>query len=564
MDSQNYSPEVTLINIVDDCLWYVFENLTFKEKVGIARVCKRWQSTITDMMDHNQDYIELKLAEPYYLLDEMMEDVNNSNDKNVVLNFEERHCLQRAFGDQNLLFKKYKFENVKTIYFTMPKKGGIRPLKPIHLKVLFKRLAQLRALHLYHVRLKTFCQNHGDEPFSWEQVDAIIPRLKAVTIHHPRKSDWIGWLSYILTKEKLEELTIKGPGVFHFYFNQSIKPPWRSKELKSIKFSHLIMFEWLFLKIETCDNLREIQFTGIARDENQRIFNFNFMSRFATFRHLKRLSLRFLNIDVYDLYDLRTPGQLSRCFKHGPPTIDLLQELRVFQLCQFTIPSHILGKILNSMPQLRKLSLLYVELFCDCVNMRKYWVEWDEKCPECSRTFIEKIAELPFLSNLVFKLKGTNMNRATNRSNTKEKHFSRSLTELIEADRFSKLRRLKFFIGDYFHGDLFAAFCNAAKKHPKEAFCFKLVKKSNFSALRRENLLPLKPRNLSVVNSRSQMDQDVSCESQNELQEDQIFSDSSISAISSSSSGSSDSTELSSDSDFSGVTEEEAEHEDPY
>lgn len=103
--------------LIDDCLWHILSHLTIEQKVGVARVCKKWQRLVREIIENGEEKIEI-------------------NDHNEFFNPASLAAQDMRF------FRGYQFESVKSVTFSSIEIH----LKLSTLKWLFAHLPNLEAL----------------------------------------------------------------------------------------------------------------------------------------------------------------------------------------------------------------------------------------------------------------------------------------------------------------------------------------------------------------------------------------------------------------------------------
>lgn len=99
----NYVPESNFDDLDDECMWYIFAHLTFKQRVGVMRVCRQWKDVIVDMIKI-ENCLELEMV-----TNDSLERLDYTSDEN------ERQNLVIMFGKQAELFFNHELYSIEKV-----------------------------------------------------------------------------------------------------------------------------------------------------------------------------------------------------------------------------------------------------------------------------------------------------------------------------------------------------------------------------------------------------------------------------------------------------------------
>lgn len=459
-----YQSRATAADLVDDCLCYTFDNLSFKENVGVMRVCQRWRKVLTDYLKEKQNSLEFELERPLFK--------------------DESQPLNDLFPKQAVVFETFHFVNIEKVTIQRPSNMCHRDsplLKPFHLQWLFNRLPKLKCLCLFGVGI----DGDSDQPNNpWTRLDNVSPRLTSLVLSGLHWH-WDVWLAYLMTRStQLKELTLKKHEWELFLASMaSDRVNLRNNSTLSevcLENVSLEVFFWFagnkpFRRIR----LRSLLlFSPFVLATN--------LALFGVFSHLKALSID-ISKEIFGEFEF---VHVDFVAADTLPTTKL-NSLRYFKLSRAVLRHAVFLQVLNLMPSLTFLKLRNCNVFCSC-DAQNNGVFGSERCEVCPVFFIEHIAALENLKKFHFK----------NDSDTNAQLFTQTLIELINTDRIVKVRKLMLSFGDYFNKALFDAFIGLARKSPGERFEFWAPFKKQAN---KNELLQRKTRNLYAFTVKSRL-----------------------------------------------------------
>lgn len=429
-----YQSRATIADLVDDCLWHTFDNLNFKEKVGVMRVCQLWRKILTIQLDEKQNPLEFELERPLFK--------------------DESQPLNSLFPKQAVVFETFRFVNVEKVTIQRPSNVCHRDsplLRPLHLQWLFNRLPKLKCLCLSGVGI----DGDPDQPNRpWTRLDDVSPRLTSLVLSGLHWH-WDVWLSYLMTRStQLTEMTLKKHDWDLFLGSMvSDRVNLRNNSTLSEVCLENVSLE-VFFWFAGNKPFRRIRLRGLLLF-SPFVLSTN-LALFSAFPYLKALSID-ISKEIFGEFEF---VHVDFVAADTLPTTKL-NSLRYFKLSRAVLRHAVFLQVLNLMPSLTFLKLRNCNVFCSC-DAQNNGVFGSERCEVCPAVFVEHIAVLENLKKFQFK----------NDSDTNAQLFTQALIELINTDRIVKLRRLMLSFGDYFNEALFDTFNDLARKSPSERFEF--------------------------------------------------------------------------------------------
>lgn len=421
-----YKTSTTINDLVDDCLWLVFSELHFKEKVGVVRVCRRWHRVIREVIAETEESLEFCF-----------------NDSLAKTESHPLHPIHIVNTDV-ALFNSFSFDNVKEVSILnlgFEERDGICLELP-HLQWLFAMLPRLESLRFKSVKISF--KNDGIEN---NFLKAMARPLKKLALSNVN-DDWNNLLSSLLHCEdsKLESLQLKTS-----YWTWIPKSPARS--LKNFK-----------LKILNCENY------FIALNAIKEFLSNNpQLKRFDLQMYLKEeqvfintlLCQEFSKLEAIQLNFNHSPDfglPESICFKqHQDSPFLKLPLLHKLALTDFVTNYEIFESLLKSIPLITDLTLsdFYVDCKCD-----EEEIPFNYYCMSCPEEFIKKISLLPKLKKL----------RLTNKETIYAFWCFPALCDLLKDGQVPELTVLKYSFGTGTSDELYNLFCQRALKDPSKSF----------------------------------------------------------------------------------------------
>lgn len=457
------TPEVvaSISNLNNDCLWYIFEHLTVREKIGVVRVSRQWQRVVGEMFDcfdalHfvKGDYDEFGLDASLIL--------QPKNDK---------------------LFEIYKFNNVVAV--SIGNRQTIIHLMTIHIDWLLKSLPQVTSLSLINVFF-------GDEDFMEQTLEEEISfnfdnKLQKLSFYYKDIGYSKNYLSRLLNKTtELTEVVIMSNGSCPDNLVRELES--RLTNLESLKMKYITNNQ-VSKMLPTMLNLRKLDVRHPPFGDDIA----DCLTTFAANSNLECLAVEFFH-NFYQLRLLKPPKNLF-----------LFPKLKKLDFSCFALFHATFGSLTKMMPFLDclKFHLFAVECSCPANLGKQYSSQWTTMtiCQICSRLFISNLAAFGNLKTLVLGYDYI----------SEVLHVKEDLTVLLERGALPKLQMMRLNEG-FMSSRLSKLFCQKALENPKKsfklAFRVRSMKSSQSSSdsSHEENegdsdLIEglRKPRNLSIV-----------------------------------------------------------------
>lgn len=479
MTSSGYESELTISELHADCLWYIFDFLDLKQKIGVVRVSKQFQSVVSEMLDRKQSRLDFVARECRQNRDWPLNPANLVlQDAGLLGSFLSTY----RFGNvSEVCIHPRKFLNPDYEYGTMARTFWRTELilTGMHLHRLFANLPSLKSLILKHVIIET-------GPFGLELIAAFATRLAKLEVSG-LKGEKARWLNTILRNaSNLSELRIKKWRHISIDPNSNgIVPRLQTLILSDASFEDLGAFlcdkvHLRELKIEAC--LKPINWQQLSRLDLSRLVAIDIrlvrlddlMAFVSNKPLLRKLSVRNLGFQECDSW------RLNQRF-------DAFATLRQFHLTHTSLTGRLFKLLLDAMPFVWTLQLHQVYVKCGCREKEfSKKLEAPVDCSLCQKRFLLKVSNLARLRKL--ELIGF--------ENEHSIPFLEALVELIDGGSLSQLRKLKCWIKYDFCIGLFQAFCRLATESPMESFVF--VMPHNLQA-DQFSLQNVKPKNVFVT-----------------------------------------------------------------
>lgn len=454
-----FESTVKLEDLIDDCLWLVFEKLDFREKIAAIRTCQKWRKLLTDQIEDTQDILDLE--------------VKGQKKSSLFSGGLSDAARQRSFaiyGDQAFVFDQFRFDNVEKVCIRLPRSNSAttRLLKPADIAWLFGRLPRLTSLSFNQVGVVG-----PDDGFSLDVLAHHLPRLKSLHL----KATPANWVSHVI-EQAAEIETLRFEHCWGYLLMSLLEfSPAHLGQLRILWFETYSL-PYLFELIRNCPELTEVAVRDLQPPKQ--FLNSNFLKGFEVCKKLKFLAVGF-DKDEYGGWELS--DELSAFYRTESEIPFKFENLTEFDFSGMDLTESVFGEILTKMPNLTSLKLGDVTVTCCCEPTAP-------SCGDCTKRFAQQMATLGRLREL----------HVTGNSEFNcHEAIVISLTELIESGQFPRLRRLRkpalSGLLDLFSGSLLAAFSGLANTAPKEAFELWIP----FDDVVDQDLVRSKPRNLMVL-----------------------------------------------------------------
>lgn len=425
--SSLYECEVSVTELNDDCLWEIFEHFSISERVDVARVCKRWQSVVREMMEKGVDTIEIreesdkKLFDPRYLMD----------------------CDERLFGG-------FRFDGVNKVIMTF-----LNNFKFQQLVWLFKQLLNPCKLEFYH----TYFSKKAE--FDASKVKEIASKLTALDFNY-----WVDDL------DSLAEELFKNANLNEFkVFVENISHENTKRILDSLVDSMPTTLEKLNVDILAETDLEKvIKKLGSLKSLTTQL---HFSSptdgqTFDFYRYylLPELFLLFKDAPELTSLDLEVMAMSQRSSLNSANVfIDPLRNLRKISLKGFWTSATNFSAAINLLPNLTVLKLSEYYVICSCPEKQSSLLE-DESYFHCFSEVVKSISRLKSLIAFESHLECSYSCAIDS--------FVKSLIDLIKNGNFFKLQKLCLQHSSH-NMELLECFVAKAEANPKKTFSVRLV-----------------------------------------------------------------------------------------
>lgn len=410
----DFASDLTFNTLIDDCLRYVFNQLSLKEKVAVARVCRRWQRLVGQVISWTEVGLDFTFSDGVAPTES-----HPLHSTNIV----RMNCS---------LFDCFKFESIKKVSISNLgwDTSDEMALRPTHLKWLFDNLPRLDSLRLDHVSVQFECDI--------ECLTTVAAKLKKLFISN-LIGLWQDFLSHLFDNNDsiLESLHLEFFDEYETWIPQKQISSLNSLRIENITLAELDLVLW------KNPQLKSISGNQIKLVDSD--IDITFLMQFQDFRNLQELQLSF---DTYPLLRYESIGVKLQ-----------LPNLRKVSLSEFVCDSHVIKSLLKMVPSLQELSFTYFKVYCICQESNNHNDE-SRLCPDCPKEVVRKLALLPKLRKLEIG-NDTDVNRD---------YYYEALLELLVANKLPLLRVLKYWFDGLTSPNLFAAFCKLACKSPKQSF----------------------------------------------------------------------------------------------